>query len=319
MNNGGRPVRPETRKRILETIRRLDYHPNAVARGLARQRTHNLGILFGVVESSAIVINAYSAAILQGVLTEAAHTGYNITHLTMPWRQLEHSAAALRDRRTDGLLAVAPPTDSDLIPELAALGLPLVAVSWGSRVGSVPSVDCDDVHGATLAVDHLLELGHRRIGHISGHPNLISGVTRRKVYERRLEELGICVCPNYVVSGVYSTESGYEGAMRLLRLESPPTAIFAGNDEIAFGVLEAARELGVRVPTDLSVIGVDDRPHASVTTPPLTTIRQPFVEVGAEAVRLLIQRVEGKPVAAKIHYFKPTLVVRGSTGSVSGG
>src|SRR5512138_3758517 len=101
LNDGPRPVRPETRRRILETVRRLDYHPSAMARGLARQLTGTLGILFGVVESSAVVINAYSAAVLQGVLTAAAETGYDVTHLTAPWRGAEASLRAFRGRSTD--------------------------------------------------------------------------------------------------------------------------------------------------------------------------------------------------------------------------
>jgi DNA-binding LacI/PurR family transcriptional regulator len=313
LNNGPRPVRPETRARILEAVRRLDYHPSAVARGLARQRTNTLGILFGVVESSAIVINAYSASILQGALAAAADTGYNITHLTSPWRDAEHSIAPFRDRRIDGVLVVAPLLDSDLMPALTSLHLPLVAISWPPERGDVPSVDIDDVYGARLLLEHLLSLGHRHIAHITGHPNLISASTRQHIYQQCLAEAGIALCPDYVVSGLYSTEAGYASARRLLTLPRPPTAIFAGNDEIAYGVLEAAREMGIRMPDRLSVVGVDDRPPSAFMTPPLTTLRPPFDKVGEEAARLLIQRIEGKPVPAEMHLFQPELVVRGST------
>ncbi|HLK57545.1 MAG TPA: LacI family DNA-binding transcriptional regulator [Chthonomonadaceae bacterium] len=313
LNNGPRPVRPETRARVLETMKRLNYHPSAVARGLARQRTHNLGILFGVVESSAIVINAYSAAILQGVLTAAAEQDYNITHLRVPSPARENALASFRDRRTDGFLVVAPPLDSELIPSLVSLEIPLVAVSWPPEWQPVPSVDVDDVHGAQLIMRHLLELGHRRIAHIAGHPNLISAITRRNIYLQCMAEAGIEPPPEYVQPGLYATEAGYEGARRLLTLPAPPTAIFAGNDEIAFGVLEAARERGVAIPERLSVVGVDDRPPAAYMTPPLTTLRPPFVQMGEEAARLLIQCVEGNPVDATMRLFQPELVVRGST------
>ncbi|BDI29319.1 LacI family transcriptional regulator [Capsulimonas corticalis] len=313
LNDGPRPVRPETRARILETMRRLDYHPSAVARGLARRRTNNLGILFGVVESAAIVINAYSAAILQGVLTTAAERGYNITHLTTPWRGKEYSLSQFRDGRTDGVLVVAPPTDSDLIPALASLKLPLVAVSWPPERTRVPLVEVDDVHGAQMIMDHLLGLGHRRIGHLMGHGNLLSAVVRRETYDRRLAEADIFPNPEYVLPGMYSTKSGYENGRRLLSLPEPPTAIFAGNDEIAFGVIEAARDMGVAIPGQLSIAGVDDRPLAAYMTPPLTTVRQPFVQMGAEAARLLIQRVEGDDIPATTYLFQPELIVRGST------
>jgi LacI family transcriptional regulator len=313
LNNGPRPVRPETRRRILETVRRLDYHPSAVARGLARRRTNAIGILFGVVESSAIVINAYSSTILQSVLTVAGESGYDVTHLTAPWRGGEESLDSFRDRRTDGLLVVAPPTDSDLMPALSSLGLPLVAVSWPPEHGGIPSVDVDDVAGARQVMAHLLGLGHRRIAHLMGHANLISAVTRRRVYEETLAEAGIPLRPEYVLPGTYSEQSGYDNAHRLLALPEPPTALFAGNDEIAFGVMEAARERGVAVPEQLSLVGVDDRPLTRYLTPPLTTLRQPFDAVGEEATRLLLRRIAGETVPAVLHRFEPDLIVRGST------
>lgn len=315
LNDGPRPVRPETRERILEVVRSLDYHPSAVARGLARRRTRTIGILFGVVESSAIVINAYSATVLQGVLTASAQMGYDVTHLTTAWHGAEKSLSAFRDRRTDGVLVVAPPTDSDLMPALSSLGIPLVAVSWPPECGNVPSVDTDDVAGANLIMDHLLGLGHRRVAHLMGHANLISAVTRRDVYRQRLRAAGIEARAEYVLPGTYSSEAGYANARKVLALPEPPTAIFAGNDEIAFGVLDAAREMGIAVPKRLSVVGVDDRPQAAVLTPPLTTLRQPFERIGEEAARLLIRRVDGGPVPATTHLFAPELVVRGSTAA----
>lgn len=317
LNNGPRPVRAETRRRILETVRRLNYHPSAMARGLARQRTNSFGILFGVVESASIVINSYSAAILQGVLTAAGLTGYNVTHLTAPWLGAGLSLDAFRDRSVDGILVVAPPMDSDLMPALASLGIPLVAVSWPPEKGEVPSVDQDDVKGARLIMEHLLGLGHTRIGHIMGHPNLMSAAIRRDVYRAALIEAGVQLRPEYLQVGLYEVGVGYECAKRLLKLSEPPTAIFAGNDEIAFGVLEAARELGIAVPRQLSIVGVDDRPLAAYLTPPLTTLNPHFERIGEEAARLLVRRITGDPVPAAVQLFTPELIIRGSTAPPS--
>lgn len=311
INNGSRPVRPETRQRILDAIERLDYHPSAVARGLARQRTRTIGILFGVVESSAIVINAYSAAILQAVLAEAAETGYDVTHLTAPWRGAAESLRAFRDGRTDGNVIVAPPFDSDILPALVSLGLPLVAVS--APPSGVPSVDVDDAAGARLAMGHLLSLGHRRIAHICGPLNLPSALVRREGYALALREAGIALQEEYLVPGSYRPEEGYAATRRLLALPEPPTAIFAANDEIALGVLEAAREMGVSIPGRLSLVGVDDRPVSALLTPPLTTVRQPFEEIGRRATRLLVEAIGGASPAATAELFLPHLVVRGST------
>jgi len=313
LNGGPKPVRAETRERILATVRRLNYHPSAVARGLARRRTNTLGILFGVVEPSAVVLNAYSASVLQGVLTAASAAGYNVTHYTEPWKDAAHSAAAYRDRRTDGLIVVAPPTDSDLMPTLAALDLPLVAVSWPTDVVPVPAVDADDQHGARLAMEHLLGLGHTRVAHLMGHDCLLSARVRREVYEEVLWEKGITPRPGYLLPGHYSQESGYENGRRLLALPEPPTAVFAGNDEIAYGLIEAAREKGVAVPAQLSIVGVDDRPPSALMTPPLTTVRQPFFEIAEEATRLLLRRIAGDKVAPGTRLLPPSLIVRATT------
>jgi DNA-binding LacI/PurR family transcriptional regulator len=313
INDGPKPVRPETRRLVWEAVQRLNFHPNAVARGLARQRTQTIGILFGVVESSAIVINAYSAAILQAVLSVAAGTGYNVTHLTTPWRGADESLAFFRDGRTDGMLVVAPPTDSDLLPALASLNLPLVAVSGATDQARLPSVDIDDSYGTRLVMDHLLALGHRRIAHISGHPNLVSGHVRQRVFAECLVAADIQLRQEYLRPGQYSPEAGYENARALLKLGEPPTAIFAANDEIAVGVLDAAREMGVSVPQDLSVVGVDNRPMASLVMPSLTTLQQPFGQVGEEATRLLIRRIAGEEVPDGVRLFLPNLVIREST------
>ena len=313
IKNGYRPVRPETRKPILDAVERLDYHPSAVARGLARQRTGTIGILFGVVESSAIVINAYSAAILQAVLAEATDTGHDVTHLTAPWRGAAESLRAFRDRRTDGLIVVAPPSDSDLLPSLASLARPLVAVSAPVGLATVPTVDVDDEAGTRQAMEHLLDLGHRRIAHIAGPENLPSAIVRREGYLRRMREASLDVLPEYLQPGAYRPEEGYAGARRLLALPHPPTAIFAANDEIAVGAIEAAREVGVSIPGRLSLVGVDDRPVSALLTPPLTTVRQPFEAIGRQAVRLLVESIAGRAPHAGVELFAPHLVVRGTT------
>lgn len=313
INNGPRPVRPETRQRILDAIQQLNYHPNAVARGLARQKTHTIGIMFGVVDTAEIVINAYSAAILQAVLVNAGAKGYNVTHLTAPWRGAEESLRHFRDGRTDGNLLVAPPTDSDLLTSLALLDIPLVAISPEQGHDEVSSVDVDDAEGTRLVMEHLLDLGHRRIAHISGPPNLLSGVTRLAGYVGALKDAGIELRSEYIRSGSYCPAEGYRHTLQLLGLSHPPTAIFAANDEIAYGVLEAARERGVSVPDQLSLVGVDDRPMSSVVTPALTTIHQPFDSVGKWATETLIASIEGADLKPQRRLFAPTLVARGST------
>lgn len=313
LNNGPRPVRPYTKQKVLEAVTLLDYHPNAVARGLARQRTNSIGIVFGAVESSEIVINPYSATILQAALAVASEVSFDVTHITTPWRGAARSLPHFRDGRTDGFIVVAPPINSDLIPSLASIGLPLVAVSWPHGLGDVLSVDVDDVYGANIVMDHLLELGHRKIAHITGNQNLLSAQFRQNVYADRMREAGLGFDERLMVVATYSAEAGRNAAKALLSQADRPTAIFAGNDEIALGVIQAAAELGILVPSQLSVIGVDDRPFAALVSPGLTTLHQPFEEVGREAASLLVQQIRGGELSPGPRLFKPSLVSRGST------
>jgi DNA-binding LacI/PurR family transcriptional regulator len=318
LNGSPKRVRPETRQRVQEAVAKLNYHPNAMARGLARQRTNALGILFGVVESTEIVINAYSAAILQAVLSIAAESSYDVTHVTRHWEGAARSLASFRDGRVDGLLVVAPPVDSDIVPALSSLDIPLVVVSWPQGRGDVLSVDIDDVHGARTVMDHLLRLGHRRIAHISGNPHLLSGQIRRQCFQEKMAEARLRVPAGYDLDGTYSVEAGLRQGLQLLRLPKPPTAVFAANDEIALGLVEAAKQLGVEIPRQLSIIGIDDRPFTTVVTPSITTLHQPFDEVGREATRLLIRLMRGEHVPLGTHLFSPRLIIRDSTAPPPG-
>jgi LacI family transcriptional regulator len=317
INNGPRPVRPETRQRVLAAMSRLDYHPNAMARGLVRRRMDTLGVLFGMVESSVVVTNPFAAGVLQGIFTAAAADGYNVTLFTKGWSDARLSAPALRDRRTDGIIAVAPATDSDAVAALAGMDLPLVAISFPAEPLGVPSVDVDNYRGARLAAEHFLSLGHTRIAHLTGNHNLASAQQRVEGFRAALAAAGVACPPEYLVPGLYSARDAHENARRLLSLSRPPSAIFAGNDSIAVAVMEVAHDLGIAVPRQLSVVGFDDIPAARQVTPPLTTIRQPLTQIGETATRLLVARVEGRPVPPTTHLLEPELIVRGSTAATA--
>jgi DNA-binding LacI/PurR family transcriptional regulator len=312
LNDGPRAVRPATRQRVLDVVRRLGYHPNAMARGLVRRRMDTLGVLFGAVEPG-VVTNSYAVGVLEGVFLAAAETGHSITLFTQPWVSAEVSTAPFRDRRTDGVLMIAPLTDSDMLPALAGLDLPLVVISPAVALEGIPSVDVDNVQGARLATEHLLSLGHTRIVHVTGNANQPSVPPRREGFLTAMDAAGIAVTPEHVVTSAYNAGISCESVRRLLTRPVPPTAIFAGNDVIALAALDAARELGIPVPERLSIVGFDDIPAASLVTPPLTTVRQPLTEIGRKATRLLVARVNGEPVPGRTHLEEPALVVRGST------
>ncbi len=312
--NGKNTLLPETRERVLRVMREMNYHPSAVARGLAKKRMNTLGILFDSVGSEIAIWHPYTSGILQGVLAASAQAGYNVTIFTELWQSAAESLSKLRDQRTDGILIVAPPADTDILPSLRSAGSRIVTISSESEPFGMPSVDINNALGTALAVQHLRALGHEKIAYLSGEPNMYSAKVRLTAFGVALQQSGGNVLPEYVATASYkNTEVSYRQARHLLSLPTPPTAIVAGNDQIAMAALDAARDLGVSVPAQLSVTGFDDIPDAARLAVPLTTVRQPFAEVGTAAARLLLRLLSGEPVPAGTLLVPPTLTVRAST------
>ena len=316
LNDSPRPVHPETRLRVVAAARRLNYHPNAMARGLVRRRTNSLGVLFNEIDP-ALVTNSYAAGVLEGIFREGARREFDIHLFTAPWVSAEMSAARIRAQRTDGTLLIAPPIGSDMAAGLTEVGHPVVVVSAPCAVAGVPFIDVDNAAGARLAAAHLLSLGHTRIAHLMGGPSQYSVHERRDAFKAALEAAGLSLPPEYAPPGGFEEPERTQNAYRLLTLPDRPTAIFATNDNLALAALRVARDLGIAVPEQLSIVGFDDYPVAEHATPQITTIRHPLPEISARAVQLLIQRVEDEYIPEMAHYFAPELIVRGSTGIVT--
>jgi DNA-binding LacI/PurR family transcriptional regulator len=316
--NGSRSntrVSEATRRRIEESAAALRYHPNAVARSLARRCTNTIGVFVGVVESVAALANPYASAILQGVVTRASKSGYDVLLYTEPWHGASRSAARFRDRRSDGVILVAPLMDTDIVTALAALDLPIVAISAAPEhtPAEVASVDVDNTLGIKLAVEHLWELGHRRIAHLTGEGNVASVPLRRIAFQAEIARQGVFLPESYIVPCTYDGLTVGESLRTLLSLPEPPTAIVAGNDNIAIAVMEAARELGISVPHQLSVVGFDDISASSQVTPKLTTLNQPLQRIGESAADLLMARLNQEQRDTTLVLHPPELMVREST------
>jgi DNA-binding LacI/PurR family transcriptional regulator len=314
--NGARSntrVSEDTRRRIEHVARSLDYHPNAMARGLMRQRMNTIGVLFGVVEPGVVLTNPYSTGVLQGILSAASPLRLNVTIFSEPWIDTETSAARFRDGRTDGVIAVAPVAGSDMIAGLTERGVPVVAIAHACDALGVPSVDVDNKEGIRLATEHLLSLGHTKVAHLSGDEDMVSVPPRRTAFLATMAAAGLTVPLSYMKSCSYDGNKAAEATRELLSIGEPPTAIVAGNDSIAIAAMAAAREMGVKVPEELSVVGFDDSPSAALVTPALTTVRQPLLEIGAEALQLLVALIEGEPAPPVTHLKSPELIVRDST------
>ena len=315
----GTRVSEATRKRILHAAAELRYSPNIIARGLKNQRLNLLGVTFDYPDPTWIVEDNYGINMLKGIIGGAHNSGYSTTLFHKPWDDAKNSATGFRGQGIDGFLVVAPGYRSDMVPGLAALGIPLVVISSSSDQYGVPSVAVDNMKGVRLVLNHLRSLGHRRIAHLTDSISQFDWVMRRETFLAMAEEAGIQVPPDYAryLTNAHRDRGFYHHVRYLMSLPEPPTAIFATNDSVAMEALDAARDLGLDVPGQLSIVGFDDDREGRRTTPPLTSVRYAMVEMGQTAAKLLIALIEGEDVPAVTHLFEPELVVRESTAPPS--
>lgn len=313
--NGRANVRATTRARVLEAIDALDYRPSPLARNLSLRRTLVVGVVVPFFTSPSAVER------VRGVVTALAGSPYDVMLFDVESEDRREHAFQLFDRgdRSDGLLVVSLiPPDEDAA-RLRAARLPCVLVD--APHPSFPCVVIDDVRGGELATEHLVELGHRRIGFVgdkSPDPfRFASSRDRTRGYEHALARAGIELRPDYVREGTQSRHMARSIAIDLLRLPERPTAVFAASDTQALGVLEAARILGIRVPEELSVVGFDDVETAAYVG--LTTVRQPLFESGRRGAELLLQLLggAGEQLEAYSEQLPVELVVRSTTAPSS--
>ncbi len=302
-------VAQSTTARVKEVIEDLGYESSLVARSLRSHKTNVIGILVAEFEP-------FSTEILKGASSVLAGTGYELLAYTggqhsggVGWEQ--RYLSRLSGTLIDGAILVTPTVLN------ADAAIPVVAIDPHTGPGGIPTVDSDNLAGAATATEHLISLGHRRIAFLSGRDDLESSRLREEGYRQALTAAGITVDPSLVRSGDYRVETSRGPARELLTLADRPTAIFAANDLSALAAMEVARDLGLDIPGDLSVIGFDDIPEAARSNPPLTTIRQPIQQMGATAVNLLVDLIRGHALDST-HVRMPTsLVLRGTTGPQS--
>ena len=307
-------VSPETRQRILDAAADMNYHPNAAAQNLRRGRTDILGIVFGSSETTdQSMSSALTANIIQGAAVAAESERFNLMLFINPWREGNRGLNCLRDQRTDGAIFAMPLTGTGMMETLLSLGQPLVFIGYPAEIHGIPSVDVDNVRGGYDAAKHLLELGHRRIAHLQGDTFYACTAQRCEGFLKAMQEAGIATLPEYLIEGSYDGVKTPEDLRRLTALPNPPTALFAGNDIIAGQAVKTAREMGLSVPQSLSIVGFDDLflpPHMDEL---VTTIRQPFFQMGHTAALLLIRLLRGEEVPASTVILPHELVIRNTT------
>jgi LacI family transcriptional regulator len=302
-------VAPKTAARIKEAALRLGYVPHSAARSLVTKRSGNVAVLVAELN------NPFYPELLEVLHSELDSLGLHAVLLSERIQTMGESVVSLlRSELVDGAIVATATLDAKtevlLREQLGSIVLLIRDVPGSGR----DAVVADNAGGAALAARHLLELGHRRIASITGPPDTWTARERAEGFERELERSGL---RSSTTHGDYSHDAGYKGCLDLLAADSPPTAIFCGNDVIALGALDAARATGVEVPSQLSIVGFDDIALAGWESFRLTTVRQPLPEMARRAARILAATIEGKEPAGERLVLPTELVVRASTAAPS--
>jgi len=311
--NGKQDVSPETRVLVEATIVQMGYQPNAIARSMARGQTHTLACI------SPNLTDYTLASVIEGAETEARQHDYFLLSSSAvdPESFSRLVDELVGHRRVDGLIVINPYSDKrfEHIPE----NFPVVFVGAQSHEQNISSVCLDDEKVAYEATRHLISLGHTDIALVTGPMEEDCSQDRTEGYQRALKEAGLPFDPTKVIEGDWSATSGQSALLSFVEQGRVPTAIFAQNDRMAMGILRAARDANIKVPSQLAVIGVDDMPLSSYFDPPLTTMRQDMPLIGQEATRMLLNIIQRKNTDLREVKLPAQLVVRQSTSDKGGG
>jgi LacI family transcriptional regulator len=305
-------VSAETAEVVRRAATELGYEPLTLGRGLAARQSRILALAMPYA-AAFWDGNPFNQAIIYGASEAAARRGYNLmlrTQLNHGWQ--EWDAASLMDAHADGVVVVALATDSPVLRALAAAAYPAVAAVCDPVDCPVSSVNATDFEGARAAVTYLLRLGHRRIAYLMGSEVVATSCTRRDGYQQALQDAGLTVNPHLIAHASSEQAGGFRAAVRVLSQQPRPTALLAFNDLMARGAIEAAHQMGIPVPDQLSVVGFDDAEFAATMQSPLTTVRYPAREIGAQALEALVHILQTGDPSPQSLTVPTQLVVRES-------
>ncbi|HUL29860.1 MAG TPA: LacI family DNA-binding transcriptional regulator [Thermodesulfobacteriota bacterium] len=308
-------IKGETKEKILSIAKELNYRPDFIARSLVMRRTNTLGLVITTIA------NPFYTELSQGIETTAIRLGYNIIlcstnyHLSDEKKYID----MLQSKGVDGIIFTSAHMGDANIVALAEEGFPMILVNRRTYDPAVRNkvdyVGVDNIHGGFLAVEHLIKLGHKRIGVIGGSSESSVGFERLEGGKKALAHYGLEMMGDYFLGGDFLKGSGYQGGKRFLEMKERPTAIFATNDYMALGTYQAMTEEGVKVPEEMALVGFNDIEFASMKGIELTTVGQKKFEMGALAVKTLVERVEGKKAGPPEEIvLEPELIVRKTCG-----
>lgn len=313
----------DTRQRILEAVRDLNYRPNALARALSQRRTDTIAL---VMQYPAIFSgwSGFTTELMHGATDAAVEAGYDIllhtrqaafSPVVTPDQEVTGEVSLLTDGRVDGALLLRD-QDDPLAATLEQQGFPTVLMFTHNDAPEGWFVDCDNVQGAMLATQHLLSLGHRRILHLAGSEHSAAGLARRRGYRQALLEASIEPEDTYLVDTT-TEEDGLGQALELFDtpVEHRPTAVFAWSDDAAIQFMNLLRSSGLSIPKEVAIVGYDSTGVCDHTDPPLTSIRQPVYDMAYQAFQLLVSRIQGHEVPTRQVWTRPQLDIRQSCGA----
>jgi LacI family transcriptional regulator len=312
--NDTRRVRPVTKERVEQAARKLRYTPSGIARSLKSNATLSLGM---IITTST---NPFYAEVLQGVEQRCYELGYSLVFSNTQGdaSRLYSSLDTLKSRKVDGVILMCTQVDPSDHLSSSDIGIPIVVADWGA-----PDIHADVIQdngrlGGYRATRYLIDVGHTRIGILTGPAGKRTAEERFNGYEEAMKEAGLSINPEWISEGDFELQGGYEATRHLInKSKSLPTALFAGNDMMAIGALRALHEAGYKVPADISIMGYDNIQLGRHLVPSLSTVEQPKAYLGATAVDLLIQRIRNPERALKTITLEPELVIRESTRSIS--
>jgi LacI family transcriptional regulator len=305
----------KTRKKVLEAVEKLNFKKNMMAAALINKQTSTLGLIIPDIK------NIFYADLTRAVEDTANKYGINVV-LCNTDNDLNKEAEYidfLIQKGVDGIIFSTPEVRDKNIKTVIKQYPDLPVVVLGSKIRGIKinEILVDNFEGGYVATNHLLELGHEKIAFISGSLESFASIERKKGFEYALNEWNVKINEDFLIFDKFKIESGYKHATHLLTMKNRPTAIFAANDAIAVGVYKAARELGIEIPGELSVVGFDNSQYAEIVYPPLTTIQTPIFEMGQRAVELIIKTIKEKQTFKETHVFHPTIIKRESTATVN--
>ncbi|RKD68748.1 LacI family transcriptional regulator [Sinobaca qinghaiensis] len=308
--NGNPNVKPATRKKVLDAIERLGYRPNAVARGLASKKTTTVGVIIPDIA------NIFFAELARGIEDIATMYKYNIILCNSDQNKDKEISLinTLLEKQVDGILFMGGEITEEHVTQFKRSPVPVVLAATVDQDGELPSVNIDYQQASFDAVTELIEAGHSRVGMVSGSlEDPVNGFQKFSGYKKAFTEKNLDFDDSLVAIGDYTYDSGIQAADTLMKVSNPPSAIFAGTDEMALGVIHGLQDQGKKVPEEVEVIGFDNTRLATMVRPTLTTVVQPMYDIGAVSMRLLTKYMNKEEVDEKVVVLPHRLEYRNSS------